>query len=256
MPRRWSATGLSVYSLLACANFSAISVSAVPKITRALRSRSACASLLIASAKSSGMAISLIPTVWQVMPHGLVLLSKTCCKSSAILSRSCSRVASSCLPIVSLSPVWAMCSIAFWYSCTSKAAFSTSQTVQYTTASTLTGTVSLVNVCSALNALTLTRWSMYADIWSIIGTMKNGPGPFSPLNLPMRSTTARSHWSATRIDADSKPNTKIPDSATIELITIRLCRANRMRAGITNTEMEMGLAHPLFFTFTFIVIRF
>ena len=37
---------------------------------------------------------------------------------------------------------------------------STSQTVQYTTASTFTGTVSLVRVCSALNALTRTRWSI------------------------------------------------------------------------------------------------
>lgn len=63
IPLRWSATGLSVYFRLAYANFSAISVSAVPKMTRALRSRSACASLLIASAKSFGMAISLIPTV-------------------------------------------------------------------------------------------------------------------------------------------------------------------------------------------------
>ena len=38
----------------------------------ALLSRSACASLLMASAKSTGIAMSLMPTVWQVMPHGLV----------------------------------------------------------------------------------------------------------------------------------------------------------------------------------------
>ena len=160
IPLRCNATGLSVYFLLACSNFSAISVSAVPKMTRALLSRSAWASLLIASARSCGMAISLIPTVWHVMPHGFVFLSKTCCKSSAILSRSCKRSDSSCLPMVSLRPVCVICSIAFWYSCTSNAAFSTSQTVQYTTASTFTGTVSLVRVCSALNALTRTRWSI------------------------------------------------------------------------------------------------
>jgi hypothetical protein len=45
-----NATGLFAYCSLAFANFSAISVSAVPKITLACRSRSACACLLIASA--------------------------------------------------------------------------------------------------------------------------------------------------------------------------------------------------------------
>ncbi len=113
IPLRCNATGLSVYFLLACSNFSAISVSAVPKMTRALLSRSAWASLLIASARSCGIAISLIPTVWHVMPHGFVFLSKTCCKSSAILSRSCKRSDSSCLPMVSLKPVCVICSIAF-----------------------------------------------------------------------------------------------------------------------------------------------
>ena len=40
IPLRCNATGLSVYFLLACSNFSAISVSAVPKMTRALLTNS------------------------------------------------------------------------------------------------------------------------------------------------------------------------------------------------------------------------
>jgi hypothetical protein len=44
-----NATGLYIFCWLAIANFSAISVSAVPRITLALRSLSACACLRVAN---------------------------------------------------------------------------------------------------------------------------------------------------------------------------------------------------------------
>ena len=190
------------------------------------------------------------------MPHGLVFLSKTCCRSSAILSRSCNKVASSCFPMVSLRPVCAMCSMARWYSCTSRAAFSTSHTVQYTTASTFTGTVSLVSVCSALNALTLTRWSIKVEIWSMIGIIMNGPGPFSPLNLPIRSTTARSHWLAIWIEADRMMKKSMPAIRASSSMKPRLYSPTSRIIEMISTETEIGLPHTLLFSVVFIAIMF
>jgi len=105
----------------------------------AFLSRSACACLLMASARACGMIISLIPTVWHVIPQGFVLASRVFWRSSAIFPFPEGRSASFMLSYYILRSVWAIKEIAFTYSWTSRAAFSTSQTVQYTTASTFTG---------------------------------------------------------------------------------------------------------------------
>ena len=49
------------------------------------------------------------------------------------------------------------------YSCTSSAAFCASCTIQNSTASTLTGTVSEVSVCSAAKLVVMVRWSIHDD---------------------------------------------------------------------------------------------
>jgi len=60
----------------------------------------------------------------------------------------------------------------------------------------LTGTVSLLSACSALNSVVWMRWSIQVATRSRIGTIQNTPGPLTACSRPMRSTTARSHWLA------------------------------------------------------------
>src|SRR6185312_7741220 len=84
---------------------------------------------------------------------------------------------------------------------TASAAFSGSTTFQNSTASTSTGTVSLVSVFSALNDEVITRMSIQYAIVSRIGMMPKRPGPLSARNLPSLKTTARSQADATRIAA-------------------------------------------------------
>src|SRR6476646_5705703 len=74
-------------------------------------------------------------------------------------------------------------------------------TFQKSTASTSTGTVSLVRVFSALNDDVITRMSIQYGIVSRTGMMPNKPGPLSARNFPSRRTTARSQADATRIAA-------------------------------------------------------
>src|SRR5271166_4216491 len=63
-------------------------------------------------------------------------------------------------------------------------------------ASTSTGTVSLVRVCSATNCVVRSRVSINAVTLSRIGTIQNSPGPLTAKNLPARKTTACSHCRA------------------------------------------------------------
>ena len=86
--RRCRATGLSAYASPALTNRSAISVSAVPRMMRACRSRSACAWRLIASSSSCGIFTSWISTEWTVMPHGFVFSSRIFWSSLPSCSRS------------------------------------------------------------------------------------------------------------------------------------------------------------------------
>ena len=60
----------------------------------------------------------------------------------------------------------------------------------------------IVNVSSAANAVVITRWSIQAEIVSTNGTIKKSPGPRKPMNLPRRSTTARSHCRAIAREAE------------------------------------------------------
>src|SRR5437870_2579656 len=60
-------------------------------------------------------------------------------------------------------------------------------------ASTSTGTVSLLRVCSATNWVVRSRVSISAVTLSRIGTIQNSPGPLTARNLPARRTTACSH---------------------------------------------------------------
>ena len=59
--------------------------------------------------------------------------------------------------MMSRSAVWAAQLTACAYSCTSSAAFSASCTIQNRTASTFTGTVSDVSVCSAAKLVVIVR---------------------------------------------------------------------------------------------------
>ena len=65
-------------------------------------------------------------------------------------------------------------------------------TCQKMTASTLTGTVSRVSACSALNCVVWMRSSMTAVMASMTGMIMNSPGPFTLDNLPARRITKRS----------------------------------------------------------------
>src|SRR5665647_2868795 len=75
-----------------------------------------------------------------------------------------------------------MLSAARWASCT----------CQKMTASTLTGTVSRVSACSALNCVVWMRSSITAVTLSSTGMIRNSPGPFTLDNLPARRITKRS----------------------------------------------------------------
>jgi hypothetical protein len=103
------------------------------------------------------MTMSRISTDWTVIPQGVVRSSMICCRSLSIFDRPTRISASESTPITSRSAVCAAQEIAVRKSSTSMAAFSASQTSQKRTASTSTGTVSLVSVFSALNGATMTR---------------------------------------------------------------------------------------------------
>src|SRR5580698_6921974 len=76
-------------------------------------------------------------------------------------------------------------------------------TFQNRTASTSTGTVSLVSVFSAVKPVVMTRVSSHTATVSTIGIITNKPGPRSPRNCPSRRTTARSHGAATLTELDT-----------------------------------------------------
>src|SRR5215469_8415256 len=95
------------------------------------------------------------------------------------------------------------------------AARSASCTCQKITASTLTGTVTRLSACSALNAVVWMRSSMIAVTVSRIGMMRNNPGPRTPCNRPARKTTNRSQLFAILREAAINPaNTKNAAPAT------------------------------------------
>ena len=55
----------------------------------------------------------------------------------------------------------------------------------------------MVRVFSALNDVTVTRWSIHEETRSTTGKIQNSPGPRRPVKRPRRSITPFSHWSAT-----------------------------------------------------------
>ncbi len=79
---------------------------------------------------------------------------------------------------------------------TSSVALRTSVTTQKMMASTSTGTVSLVSVCSARNCVVRMRVSTQAAMMSRMGMMTKRPGPLMPVNLPARRITTFSHCCA------------------------------------------------------------
>ena len=84
----------------------------------------------------------------------------------------------------------------------------------------------------------------------------NGPGPFSPLNFPIRSTTAFSHWSATRMDAaiNTERIIRIPNKASFTICVPH--KANEIATKMTNTEAVIGLNQSFLITFVVIVLIF
>src|SRR5581483_4676519 len=92
-----------------------------------------------------------------VTPHGFERASISCCSSASIFSRPTSRSPSGVRPMMSRSAVCAAQLTACAYSCTSSAAFCASCTIQNNTASTFTGTVSDVSVCSAAKLVVIVR---------------------------------------------------------------------------------------------------
>jgi len=87
------------------------------------------------------------------------------------------------LPITSRKAVWLAHPMALSKSATSRAAFLGSITFQKRTASTSTGTISLVSVFSALNVVVMTRISIQYAIESITGIIKNNQCSFFVLFL-------------------------------------------------------------------------
>ena len=164
---------------------------------RACFSRPAWASRDMASCSESGMITSRISTDCTLTPHGLQRWSMSSCNCSSIFSRPRRRSVSDVRPMMSRSAVWAAQLTASLYCWTSSAAFSRSYTIQKSTASTFTGTVSDVSVCSAAKLVVITRWSIHDDTESISGTTQNSPGPFMAVYLPRRRMIAFSHCWAT-----------------------------------------------------------
>ena len=70
----------------------------------------------------------------------------------------------------------------------------------------------------------------------------------------MRSTTARSHWSATRMEADRRMKNSRPPSRTAGLMMWNWQSRMSSAAGISSTEMEMGLTHPRFLANVFMTM--
>ncbi len=105
--RRCNAVGLLIYALDASANESAICFSDSPSMTRACRSRSACAWRDMASSRSGGMTISRISTDCTVTPQGVVRSSMICCNSLSNELRPTRMSASILRPMMSRSAVCA-----------------------------------------------------------------------------------------------------------------------------------------------------
>ena len=95
-------------------------------------------------------------------------------------------------PMASRRAVCAESATAKWQSCTSVQAFSGSQITQNSTASTSSGTRSLVRASSAPNGVAFMRWSTRSVQNSNSGMVKNSPGPARRSNRPRRMTTTRS----------------------------------------------------------------
>ena len=84
----------------------------------------------------------------------------------------------------------------------------------------------------------------------------NGPGPFKPLNFPIRSTTAFSHWSATRMEAAISTERISRTTNRASFTTCETRNANEIATKITNTEAVMGLNQSFLLTFVVIGINF
>jgi hypothetical protein len=121
--------------------------------------------------------------------------------------------------------------IAFRRSLTSRADFCASHTSQKNTASTSTGTVSLVSDFSAPNGVTISRWSIHIGMTSSTSMlMMNNRGPQSPISHPTPSTTGFSRSSAALREHSSRPiNSSLP-AATMASVEPLLGASSRWAA--------------------------
>ena len=74
---------------------------------------------------------------------------------------------------------------------------------------------------------------------------RNGPGPFNPRYFPIRRTTARSHWSATRTMAARKVAKTKPAAAVTGPMAFNTNKAMSAPIKIVKTVTAMELT-PVF----------
>ena len=139
------------------------------------------------------------------MPQSVTFASTASCSSWSSWWRRITTLDTDARPMASRSAVWAVSATAKRQSSTSMQAFSGSHIIQNSTASTSSGTRSLVSASSAPKGVAVVRWSTRSVLNSMSGMLKKMPGPARRLNRPRRMITARSHSRHTWTE-DSTPS--------------------------------------------------
>src|SRR5438093_4577713 len=146
----------------------------------------------------SGSATSFTSTAVTLTPHGSVCRSMISCNFWLIDSRCESRSSKGAWPSTLRNVVCDISEVALRKFSTFTTAACGSTTRKYTTASTVTGTLSRV-ITSCRSTLMVTTRKSIRTIRSTIGMRKISPGPFAPSNFPRRKITPRSYSRKMRI---------------------------------------------------------
>src|SRR5574340_1497745 len=228
------ACGLAARISAAASSFSEACNSPSAWITLARRSRSASACLAIARTIDSSMSTCLISTLDTLMPQASVWVSSSCWISWLRRSRSASMSSSSCLPSTARSVVCASWLVAFMKSSTCRIALAGSMTRKYTTALTLTETLSREITSWLGTSNTTVRRSTRTICW-MPGMMITSPGPFTFQKRPSMNTTPRSYSRRMRMLATSSAMTRntmvIPPNSNMVILLVRFHVEDQVVAG-------------------------
>ena len=148
--------------------------------------------------------------------------------------------------MASRSAVCAVSATAKRQSSTSVHAFSGSQIIQNSTASTSSGTRSLVSASSAPNGVAMVRWSTRSVQNSMSGMLKKMPGPAKRLNRPSRMITARSHSRHTCTDdSTASPTTSATAMAARLSAPVSAYHAPSTAKNAASAKITVTITAPL-----------